>query len=347
MCSDERPLTFHPLADDDVDGGEREHQLLAEFSTDELTDILPNIDLSLASEFGQPVPARTSKDFLTSSLSTAEEISCSLSTTDLDSMVSMYGSPIRPSQDSSLSEIDCPTTPPSVHASTLALTALPSHNPFGQSCQCLTAVIFALEKFEASGNSFSRAELDSIVAHQKEAIKCCRSMLKCNRCTSKRENLVLLVFLTENIVAGCGRIVALYSMKDAVTSAGVLPPSMLGCLPSNLSSHHVNGGNRNLATSASSSSSKTDCASSSSITSPRTGTPSDWRQLFLGDYEISCPLEWEHLVRVLISLQLKAVIELLADLKNMGSKILGETQTARLAQAELRIGKLKEDFPSI
>ena len=83
---------------------------------------------------------------------------------------------------------------------------------------------------------------------------------------------------------------------------------------------------------------------SGSIMSTRTGTSSDWRQLLLGDYEISSPLEWEHLVRVLIILQLRAVMELLADMKNMGSKVLGETQTASLAQAEIRVGELEKDI---
>ncbi len=133
-------------------------------------------------------------------------------------------------------------------------------------------------------------------------------------------------------------------MKDGDSRAGSLPSSLLGCLPTDRLSHRVNVEDRDLATSASSSSSKTDCMHSGSIMSTRTGTSSDWRQLLLGDYEISSPLEWEHLVRVLIILQLRAVMELLADMKNMGSKVLGETQTASLAQAEIRVGELEKDI---
>lgn len=237
--------------------------------------------------------ARTSDDLLSPSLSTADEILCFLPPTDLDFIISIYDSPSQQSQDSCLFEVGCDSTPTSVHASTLAPTAFSSQNPLGQSCQCLAAVGSAVEKLEAHGHSVNRVELDSIVAHQKEAIKCCRSMLKCTCCTSKRENLVLLVFLTEKIVAGCERIVALYQMKGGATQAGSLAPSMLGCLPKNRFSHRVNVEDRGPATSTSTSSSKTDF------------TPSDWRQLFLGDYEISSALEWEHLVSVLISLQLR------------------------------------------
>lgn len=347
VCSDKQLLASSPVADGNVGDSERGQQLFAEPSTDELADILPNFDLPSFPEYGEPVSARTSEDLQLSSLSTADEIPCFLPPTDLDFMISIYDSPTRQSQDSSLFEIGCKATSTSVHASTLAPTACSSQNPFEQSCQCLTAVVFAVEEFEASGNSVNRAELDSIIADQKEAIKCCRSMLKCSCCTAKRENLVLLVFVTEKIVAGCGRIVALYRLKDGATLAGSVPPSMLGCLPTNRFSHRVNVEDRDLATSTSSSSSKIDWTPSSSIMSTRTGTPSDWRELFLGDYEISSSLEWEHLVRVLISLQLKAVMELLADMKNKGSKVLGETQTASLAQAELRVGELEKDIYSI
>ena len=79
----------------------------------------------------------------------------------------------------------------------------------------MPVLVFAVEEFEASCNSGNSAELNSIVAYQKEAMKCCRSMLKYSSCMAKRENLVLFVFVTEKIVAACGRVVVLYRMKDA------------------------------------------------------------------------------------------------------------------------------------
>lgn len=377
VCSDKRPIASSLLADGNIDDSER-GQLLTEPLTDRLADIQPNFDLSFLAEFGQqtsyqdgdnifnlalsplpffstilpsthpepiqPAAARTSGNLRSPSLSSGDEIPRCIPPTDLDSMISIYDSPTRQSQDSSLFEIGSNATPTSLHASTLVSMAFSSQNPSGQSCQCLAAVVFAVEEFEASCNSGNRAELDSIVAYQKQAIKCCRSMLKCSSCMAKRENLVLLVFVTEKIVAACGRIVVLYRMKDGDSRAGSLPSSLLGCLPTDRLSHRVNVEDRDLATSASSSSSKTDCMHSGSIMSTRTGTSSDWRQLLLGDYEISSPLEWEHLVRILIILQLRAVMELLADMKNMGSKVLGETQTASLAQAEIRVGELEKDI---
>lgn len=378
MYSDKRPLASSLSADGKVDDSERGQELLAEPLTDRMADILPNFDLSFLAEFDlqtsdqdrdnifnltlsplpffstilpsthpEPIQAaagRTSENLLSLPLSSGDEIPHYLPPTDLDFMISTSDSPTRQSQDSCLFEIGSNATPTSFEGSTLVSTAFSSQNPSGQSCQCLAAVVFAVEEFEASCNSGNRAELDSIVAYQKEAIKCCRSMLKCSSCMAKRENLVLLVFVTERIVASCGRIVILYRMKDSDTRAGSAPSSLLGCLPTDRLSHHVNVEDRDLATSASSSSSKTDRTHSGSIMSTRTGTSSGWRELLLGDYEISSPLEWEHLVRVVIFLQLRAVVELLADMKNMGSKVLGDMQTASLAQAEIKIGELEKDI---
>lgn len=364
MCSDKRPLASSLLADGNVDDGERGQQLLAEHLTDSLTDIPPNLDLSFLTEIGQqandqdednifglthsplsfistilpsscpepiqPAAARVSKNLPSPSLSSGDEIS-------------RYSPPTRQFQDSSVFETSSNATPTSSHASTLVSTAFSSQGLSGKSCQCLAAVVFAVEEFEAGCNSDNRAELDSIVAYQKEAVKCCRSMLKCSSCMAKRENLVLLVFVTEKIVAACGRIVVLYCMKDDDTRACSVP-WLLGCLPTDRLSHRVNIENRDLATSASTISSNTDGTHSGSIMSTRTGTSSDWRELHLGDYQISSSLEWKHLVRVLILLQLRAVMELLADMKSMGSRVLGETQAASLAQAEIRVGELEKDI---
>lgn len=365
MCSDKWPLAPSPPADGNVDDQERGQQLLAEPPTDGLADIPPDFDLSFLAEFVQqtsdqdsdnivnlihsplpffstilpsthpepiqPTASSASRNLLTPSLSSGDEIP-------------YYLPPIRQSQNSSLFENGSNATSTSLHASTLVSKAFSSQNPSRQSCQCLAAVVFAVEELEAGCNSGNRAELDSIVAYQKEAIKCCRSMLKCSNCMAKRENVVLLVFMTEKIVAACGRIVLLYCMKDGDTRVGSVPFSLLGCLPTDRLSHRVNVEDRDLAISAPSSSSKTDCSHCGSIMSTRTGTSSDWQELLLGDYEISSPLEWKHLVRVLIFLQLRAVMELLADMKNMGSKVLGETQTASLAQAEVRVGELEKEI---
>ena len=320
MCSDKRPLASSLPADGNIDHSERGQKLLAEPLTDRLADILPNLDQSFLAGFDQqtsdqdgdnifnltlsplpffstilpsthpepiqPAAVGTSENLPSPSLSSGDEILRCLPPTDIDFTISTYDLPTRQSQDSCLFEIGSNATPASLEGSTLVATAFSSQNPSGQSCQCLAAVVFAVEEFEASCNSGNRTELDSIVACQKEAIKYYRSMLKCSSCIALRENLVLVVFVTERIVATCGRIVVLYRMKDGDTRAGSVSSSLLGCLPADRLSHRVNVEDRDLATSASSSSFKTDCTHSGSIMSTRTGTSLDWREL-LGGYEFS------------------------------------------------------------
>jgi len=194
VCSDKRPFVSSLTADGDVDESERGQQLLAEPLTDELADSpldflaafdqqtsdqdgdnMLNLSLSPSPFFSmilpithpepiQPAAAKTSDSFLRPPLSSEGEIPG-------------YLPPTRQFQGSSLSEIGSNTTLTFLHASTLVSRALSHQNPSEQSCQCLAAVVFGVEEFEASCNSGNRSDLDSIVAHKKEAIKCCRSML--------------------------------------------------------------------------------------------------------------------------------------------------------------------------
>jgi hypothetical protein len=71
-----------------------------------------------------------------------------------------------------------------------------------------------LYNFESSANAGDRAEMDFVVVHEKEAINCCRRVLKYSVCMAKRENLVPLVIMTEKIVNVCRRIVILCHMKE-------------------------------------------------------------------------------------------------------------------------------------
>ncbi|RHZ64858.1 hypothetical protein CDV55_102527 [Aspergillus turcosus] len=226
------------------------------------------------------------------------------------------------SQDPSLFDIYITTSPPLHTPTAFPLGAGPAGG-----CQCLSAVIFAVEEFEASCTAGHRAELDSITAYQKEVIRRCRSQLKCSGCMARRETLVLLVFMLEKIVAACGRIVGLYRVKDAQMQMHLPTPSSSSLLVGG--DGGGGGGGIDLAA----------CTHAGAAA----GTP-DWRELLLGDYEISSALEWEHLVRVLIFLQLRAVMELLADVKSIGGEVLGETLSASLVQAEVRLGELEKDI---
>ena len=250
------------------------------------------------------------------------------------------------SQDIGFFDLSPSTTTASLQTPPPISTVFPSQPVFENSCYCLAGVIFSVEKLEASCNSGTRSELDSIIAHQKEAVKQCRSILECSDCMIKRERLVMLVFMAEKIVAACGRIVALYCMEDGTESrVSPIASSLLNRVPSE---HHLiqgaSGEDRGLASPKSGISALTDTTQpcSVSVMSSETRPPPLWQQLLLGDYEISSPLEWEHLVRVLIFLQLRAIRDLAVNITNVGGKFLGGTQMASLAQAGARVTELEK-----
>lgn len=361
--SDRGSLTSPSPDDGKIDDTEQGQQPLAKPSIETVADISPNFDLSFLAEFDQQIGNQDGDDIFNLNLSSSPSFSSSIvpntysesippaagrTPENLSSLSLRSGDETpfstRQPQSSSFLETNSNAPPTTLHGSTLASTSFASQNPFEQSCRCLAAVVFAVEEFEASCKSGNRAELDSIVAHQKEAVKCCRSMFKCGHCTAKRENLVFLVFMAEKIAAACGSIVGLYRLKGGNIRAGSRLSSLLSCFTTNHLSHRVNAEDRGLATPVSSPSSRIDCTRCGSITSARTETSSDWQELLVGDYEISSSLEWEHLIRVLIFLQLRAVMELLVDIKNVGSKVLGETQITSLAKAGLMIGELERDI---
>ena len=161
---------------------------------------------------------------------------------------------------------------------------------------------------------------------------------------AKRENFVLLAFVAEKLVGACGRVVVLYRMKNCDPRPDSVPCSLGECVSTDRSFLYANEDERDLATSAPSSSYQTGSTNSGLALSGPPDASSDWRELLLGDFEVSSAMEWGRLVRVLICLQLSAAMELLAEMKAVGSNVLGGTQTASLAQAELRIGELEKEL---
>ncbi|KAL9609844.1 MAG: hypothetical protein Q9167_005411 [Letrouitia subvulpina] len=352
----EKPfLTSSLPTDRNNDDGEPGHQVVTGNSTDKLDHISPTFLDGLDQQSGRPdgdsmfhlclsPPPDLSTIFPSRHPEpTAAWTSGSLPTLPLSSedKVPDYFSLPGQSHHSSFFDLNPNTTPMSLDASTSTSAPSPFQSSSGQSCRCLAAVIFAVEKLEASCKSGDRSELDTIVAQKKAAIQCCRSMLKCSSCMAERQNLVLLVFMSEKIVAACGRIVVLYCANDRDTRAGSVLSPLPGHSPTESLSHFDNVEDRDLLTSTSSASPRANCRHTSSIMLVRTGTSSDWQELLVGNYEINSSLEWEHVVRLLLFLQLNAAVELLADLKKIGSELLGETQIASLAQAETKVSQLR------
>ena len=335
---EERMIDILPTPDLPFPGQPSEH------TSDQDTDAIFNLTLSPLPFFSTALPsppteliqtnaaAKRPESLLTPSPSSEDDMAHCFRPTDLDIMNSIYNSPTTLSDDPFVTPA---ANLPSPNSSTSIPT--PSSNQ-NQPCHCLAASVFAVEEFEARCTSGNRAELDSILACQKEATTCCRSMLQCSSCMAKRENLVLLVFVTERMVAACSRVVALYRRQDGDDRVGLLPSSLLESVPD---SNAIHAPHRDILPPSSSASS---CATDAILPSADPASPSDWRELRLGDYEIDSRTEWEQLVRVLISVRLRAVRDLVADMQNVGRGVLREMYMKCLGVVRRRVCELERDI---
>ncbi|KAK8147667.1 hypothetical protein G3M48_001230 [Beauveria asiatica] len=219
----------------------------------------------------------------------------------------------------------------------LASLAFSAESSATTGCYCLAATVFAVEELETSYTSGKRAELDSIVACQKQAIACCRWLMRCGACMARRDTVVLLVLMTEKIVLACERISFLFQAKNNV---GRSVPEL--CLPSDYASPYDKGKGLGLLTPPASGLFSMDATQPSLSGTPEPIEASKgWQEVFLGDYEITCPQEWQTLIRAIILLQLTSLREMLVDLKSVGSTLLGETQMLSLTRAIMKLGEIE------
>jgi hypothetical protein len=150
---------------------------------------------------------------------------------------------------------------------------------------------------------------------------------------AKRENIYLWIVVIEKIVAACGQTVGLYCTTHSNKSAGPTPSVSLGCVPNNEKLPRTRTSNLDLCAHS---------AAASSFSSPSTPSTSvaGWQELFLGDYEISSITEWNHVVGVIVLLQFKMIMEIIAEMKCQATIILEETQKVKLEQSEAWVCEL-------
>lgn len=160
---------------------------------------------------------------------------------------------------------------------------------------------------------------------------------------AKRDRVVLLVLLAEKIITACEKITVLFQARSSV-EGGNLGLRQLA----DWSHHYAIGNGQGIPTPPASGLFTMDGAAPSLGDDLNlAGTSKDWQELFLGDFEITCPREWECLVHALILLQLTSLMEMLADLKSVDSTVLGETQRAILTRAIIRVYEIKKAISSI
>ncbi|PMB64428.1 hypothetical protein BM221_009816 [Beauveria bassiana] len=219
----------------------------------------------------------------------------------------------------------------------LASLAFSAESSATTGCYCLAATVFAVEELENSYMSGKRAELDSIVACQKQAIACCRSLMRCGACIARRDTVVLLVLMTEKVVMACERISFLFQARKNIGSS---VPGLRS--PLDHASPYDKGKGLGLLTPPASGLFSMNAAQPRLSGTPEPiDTPKGWQEIFLGDYEITCPQEWQTLIRAIILLQLTSLTEMLVDLKSVGSTLLGETQMLSLTRAIMKLGEIE------
>ncbi|KAI1171767.1 hypothetical protein F4777DRAFT_590971 [Nemania sp. FL0916] len=77
-------------------------------------------------------------------------------------------------------------------------------------CQCLQRVVFLLEEIDSEGADMNVKELGSWLSRHKEALRCSEALLKCPLCQAKPENMTILAFLTDRLIAMCDEVVSAY-----------------------------------------------------------------------------------------------------------------------------------------
>lgn len=189
-----------------------------------------------------------------------------------------------------------------------ASTPMPSSRDFDSTssshsspspCDCLQTSVFLLEELEKKTSSTEPNVLDSVLAHHKDALNHCNTMLCCPRCTIRSENMMLLAVFCEKMVGLCEKVIYTYLRHVHIMS-------------------------------------RRDRISEEIMKSRQ--------KLFIGDYEVDVPHEWECLMRMLIILQLRSLRSLVIRMKMIASSASRSAQLSVLHITERKIGDLMLKF---
>lgn len=168
-------------------------------------------------------------------------------------------------------------------------------------CQCLWTIEVSLEELERKQHIVDPAALDSILALQKKALAGGYSVLDCSTCVSRSEYVLLLGLTTERLVTLCESAVSMYLEEVQRRSSSRTSPDRKY---------------------------QSRTSSGESI------------KTFLGRYEIESLEEWSSLMRVLIVIQLRNLLTLLAGIKKAALSGTNVTRLPMVQATERRIGVL-------
>ena len=158
-----------------------------------------------------------------------------------------------------------------------------------------------LEELDKKDHILDPTAIHSIMASQKETLSRCNSVLSCSTCVARSEYTLLLGLITQRLATSCEFTVAVYLEE-------VQRRYRFRSAPKN--EYH----------------SRTSLEHS--------------QHLFLGHYEIDSLEEWSSLLRVLIVLQLRGLLNFLGEMKNIAVTGSNATQLPVLQATERRVGIL-------
>ena len=179
----------------------------------------------------------------------------------------------------------------------------------GQSCRCMQKGVTLLEEVENQTQNFDPTAIDSALAYHKGALETCFSMLRCYKCAVCIEIAMLLTLVANKLSQLCEKIVSQLSQQSQRLERSHTQQQQ-----------QAQGG-----------------WSSESEDGSRTDAPH--RNVFLGNHEINSLMEWIQLMKGLITVQLKGLIDLAARMKGREPGLSG-SQLTKLGNVEREVRKI-------
>ena len=180
-------------------------------------------------------------------------------------------------------------------------------------CKCLQIILGLLEEFENRASTTETYTMDSVLAYQKEALDHCNHMVRCSACIARSDHMMLLGVVSDKLIT---------SYEQAITE-------------------HTEGARKRVVRHERQSGTLSSSPSLSRSSSPGEvegeGVKGFARVVFFGAYKIEGATEWEYIIRVLITLQLRQAFELLTRMQHIAKQTSRGPQISALRMREQRL----------
>lgn len=201
-------------------------------------------------------------------------------------------------------------------------------------CKCLQTILSLIEELENRACTTGGQTLDSILAYQKEALRHCIRVVHCSTCTARSDHMILLGVVSDKLITSYEHVIA-GNME-----------SFLRGMRRNNSHHNTDMGTEDEEAGAAGSGKSSSSSNGAERAGERDGGDDDVdgggrslrpRTVSFGCYKIDSQTEWEYVVRVLMTLQLRQVLGLLGSMQTIAE---GTSRGPQIAAIRLRKQRL-------